>query len=152
MFKPEGEVIGTSKSITTVRSHVCRRIFSSFLVLLFGCPAGNAKATVLTMVDMDTGYVGVLMVSGKSPSNSMVRSTSSFVGRRNEAAYNGEPAVGQLAEKIATFHIRVTSCHTSAEDGHSCENRGGPCAWTYTFPVDAETHSVGAQSIPASKS
>ena len=29
------------------------------------CPEAQAKATVLTMVDMDSGYVGVLMVSGK---------------------------------------------------------------------------------------
>ena len=33
------------------------------------CPEAQAKATVLTMVDMDSGYVGVLMVSGKSPDN-----------------------------------------------------------------------------------
>ena len=31
------------------------------------CPEAQAKATVLTMVDMDSEYVGVLMVSGKSP-------------------------------------------------------------------------------------
>ena len=29
------------------------------------CPEAHAKATVLTMVDMETRYVGVLMVSGK---------------------------------------------------------------------------------------
>ena len=42
------------------------------------CPEAHAKAAVLTMVDMDTGYVGVMMVSGKSPDNFMVRSTASF--------------------------------------------------------------------------
>ena len=31
------------------------------------CPEAHAKATVLTMVDMGTWYVGVLMVSGESP-------------------------------------------------------------------------------------
>ena len=31
------------------------------------------------MVDMDTGYVGVLTVSGKSLDNFVVRSTASFV-------------------------------------------------------------------------
>ena len=43
------------------------------------CPEAQAKATVLTTVDMDSGYVGVLMVSGKSPDNFTVRSSSSFV-------------------------------------------------------------------------
>ena len=33
------------------------------------CPEAHAKTTVLTMVDMDTRYVGVLMVSGKSTDN-----------------------------------------------------------------------------------
>ena len=42
------------------------------------CPEAQAKATVLTMVDVDSGYVGVLMVSGKSPDNFRVRSSSSF--------------------------------------------------------------------------
>ena len=41
------------------------------------------------LVDMDTRYVRVLMVSGKSPDNFMVRSTASFCGqvedRENEA-------------------------------------------------------------------
>ena len=45
------------------------------------CPTVHAKATLLTMVDMDFGYVGVFMVSGKSPDNFMVRSTSSFVDK-----------------------------------------------------------------------
>ena len=62
----------------------------------------------------------------------------------------------QLAEKIATFRhsrttilepINRTSCHTSAEDGDSWENPGGHCACTRTLPVDAETCSVGTQSI-----
>ena len=42
------------------------------------CPEAHAKATVLTMVDMDTWYVRVSMVSGESPDNFMVRSTASF--------------------------------------------------------------------------
>ena len=38
-----------------------------------GCPEAQAKATVLTMVEMDAGYVGVLMVSAKSIDNFTVR-------------------------------------------------------------------------------
>ena len=79
--KPEGKVIGTSKSSTTVRFRVCRRISSSSLVSLCGVPRHKPEATVLTMVDMDSGYVGVLMVSGKSPDNFAVRSSSSFVDK-----------------------------------------------------------------------
>ena len=45
------------------------------------CPEAHAKATVLTMVDMDSWYVRVLMVSGKSPDKIMVRSTASFVDK-----------------------------------------------------------------------
>ena len=45
------------------------------------CPEAHAKANVLTMVDMDSGYVGVLMFSRKSLDNFMVRSTSSFVDK-----------------------------------------------------------------------
>ena len=77
------------------------------------CPEAQAKATVLTMVDMDSGYVGVLMVSGKSPDNFTVRSSSSFVVKlRAEKArlrYDNEPAMRLLAEKIAAFrHPRTT--------------------------------------------
>ena len=39
---------------------------------------------MLTMVDMDAGHVGVLMVSGMSPDNFMVRSTASFVDKLRE--------------------------------------------------------------------
>ena len=45
------------------------------------CPEAQAKAAVLTTVDMDSGYVGVLMVSGKSPDHFTVRSSSSFVNK-----------------------------------------------------------------------
>ena len=55
--KPKGKVIGTSKSSTTVRFRVCKWTSSSSLVLLW-CPEAQAKATVLTMVDMDSGYGG----------------------------------------------------------------------------------------------
>ena len=82
---------------------------SSFLV---------PKATVLTMVDMETGYVGVLMV--KSPDNFMMKSTASFVDKlraeKTRLIYDNEPAMRQLAEKIATFrHPRTTNqlCRTS---------------------------------------
>ena len=68
------------------------------------CPEAQANATVLTMVDMDSGYVGVLMVSGKSPDNFTVRSSSSsFVDKlRTEKTR-------LMAEKIAAFrHPRTT--------------------------------------------
>ena len=118
------------------------------------------------MVDMDTGYVGVLTVPGKSSDNFMVRSTSSFVEKlraeKTRLRYDNEPAMMQFTEKIATFrHPRTTILepinraeHQSVggvKRAHSCENRGGHCAWTRTLPVDAETCSVGAKSIPASK-
>ena len=45
------------------------------------CPWAHAKATVLTMVDLDSGYAVVLMVPGKSPDKFMLRSTSSFVDK-----------------------------------------------------------------------
>ena len=71
VFKPEEGANGTLKSSTRVRHRTRKWTFSSFLALGFG-PEAHAKATVLTMVDMDTGYPGVLMVSGKSPDNFMV--------------------------------------------------------------------------------
>ena len=77
------------------------------------CLEAHAKATVLTMVDMDTGYVGVLVVSGKSPDNFMVGSTASFVNKlmaeKTRLRYDNEPAMRQLAETIAAFrHPRST--------------------------------------------
>ena len=55
---------------------------------IFGSRCGvsrhRANATVLTMVDMDSGSVGVLTVSGKSPDNFTVRSSSSVVALRAE--------------------------------------------------------------------
>ena len=65
------------------------------------------------MVDVDTGYVGVLMVSKKRPDSFMVRSTSSFVDKLRAAKtrlrYDDEPAMRQFAVKIATFrHPRTT--------------------------------------------
>ena len=43
------------------------------------CPEAQAKATVLTVVDVDTGYVGFLMVTRKSADKFMVRPTAAFV-------------------------------------------------------------------------
>ena len=82
------------------------------------CPEAQAKATVLTMVDMDSGYVGVLMVSGKSPDNFAVRSSSSFVDKlraeKTRLRYDNEPAMRLLAEKIAAFrHPRTTILNQS---------------------------------------
>ena len=72
-----------------------------------GCPEAQAKATVLTMVDMDSGYVGVLMVSCKSPDNFTARSSSSFVDKlraeKTRLRYGNELAMRLLAEKIAAF-------------------------------------------------
>ena len=45
-----------------------------------------------------------------------------------------------------------SSCNTSAEIGHSNQDRGGRCAWTSTFAVDAETRCMVTKSIPASES
>ena len=92
-------MIGTRKSITKMRSCVSRWISSSSLVSLF--------------VDMDSGYVGVLMVSGKSPDNFTVRSSSSFVDKlraeKTRLRCDNGPAVRLLAEKIAAFrHPRTT--------------------------------------------
>ena len=77
------------------------------------CPEAQAKATVLTMVDMDSGYVGVLMVSGESSDNFTARSSSSLVdelrAEKTRLRYNNEPAMRSLAEKVAAFrHPRTT--------------------------------------------
>ena len=53
------------------------------------------------------------MVSGKSPDNFAVRSSSSFVDKlraeKTRLRYDNEPAMRLLAEKIATFrHPRTT--------------------------------------------
>ena len=39
-----------------------------------------------------------------------------------------------------------------AESGHSSQDQRGQCAWTRTFPVDAETRCMVAQPIPAPES
>ena len=76
------------------------------------CPEAQAKATVLTMVDMDSGYVGVLMVSGKSPDNFAVRSSSSCVDKlraeKTRLRYDNEPAMRLLARKLlhSVIHAR----------------------------------------------
>ena len=50
---------------------------------------------MLTMVDMDTGYVGVPMVLGNSPDNLMVRKTATFV--ENLRAEKNETEICQSA-------------------------------------------------------
>ena len=113
MFKPERTVIGTRKSITIAR-YTCVQMDVQFISgVAVWCPEARTKATVLTMVDMDTGYVGLLMVSGKSPDNFMVKSTSSFVdemrAEKTRLRDDSEPAMRQVAEKTATFrHPRTT--------------------------------------------
>ena len=77
------------------------------------CPEAQAKATVLTLVDTDTGYVGVLLVTRKNPDNFMVRSSGSFIDKlraeKTKLRYDIEPAMRQLAERIASFrHPRST--------------------------------------------
>ena len=98
----------------------------------------------------------------------MVRSTASFLDKlraeKTGLRYENEPALRQLAEKIAAFpspshdhpganqSCRAPECwrgHTSTEDGQTCENRRGHCDWRRTLSVDAETCSV---VTPASKS
>ena len=75
-------------------------------------PEAHAKANVLTMVNMDW-YVEVLMVAGKSPDNFTVRSTGSFVDKlrteKTRLRYDNEPAMRQLAEKIATYRSSRTT-------------------------------------------
>ena len=109
-FEPECKVSGTKYD----SEMPCGQIDSQFISgVAVWCPEAHAKTTVLTMVNMDTGYVGVLIVSGKGPDNFTVRSTSSFVDKLRAAktrlGYDTEPAMRQLAEKIATFrHPRTT--------------------------------------------
>ena len=138
VFKPEGQATGTRKSRTIARYRACKWTFTFFQFIsgvAVWCPEAHAKADVLTMVDMDTGYVGVLMVSGKSPDNFIVRSTASFVDKlkaeKTRLRYDNEPAMRQLAEKTATLRQPRTAI---------------------LEPVDAEACNVRAQSIPASKS
>ena len=118
-----GKVIDTRKSSTTVRFCVCRWISSSSPVSLCGVPRHRPKATVLTMVDMDSGYVGVLMVFGKSPDNFTVRSSSSFVDKlraeKTRLRYDNELWMRLLAEKIAAFrHPRTTILEPINRAGH----------------------------------
>ena len=106
-----GKVTGPYKS-STWRDTVRANGFSAHFWWCC-CPEAHAKATVLTMVDTDTGYVGVLMVSGNSPDCFMVWSTSSFVdtlrAEKTRLRYDNEPAMRQLAENIATLrHSRTT--------------------------------------------
>ena len=75
-------------------------------------PEAHAKGTVLTIVHMDTGYVGVL-VSGKHPNNFMGWSTASFVDKSRAAKtrlrFESEPAMRHLAKKFAASrHPRST--------------------------------------------
>ena len=67
----EGKVIGTLESRMTARHRVRRRDFQFISGVNVWCPESLAKVTVLTMVDVDTGSVGVLTVSRKSPDNFM---------------------------------------------------------------------------------
>ena len=66
------------------------------------CPEALAKATALAIVDTNSGCVGVLMVSGKSPDNFTIRSSSSFVAKlraeKTRLRYDNEPAMRSLVE------------------------------------------------------
>ena len=77
-FKPECKVSGTKYDSEMPCGQIEFQFISGVAVL---CPEAHAKTTVLTMVNMDIGYVGVLIVSGKGPDNFTVRSTSSFVDK-----------------------------------------------------------------------
>ena len=99
----------------TARYRACNWTFSSYLVLLFWSPEAHAKATVPDDARHgDTGYVGVLSVSGKRPDHFMVRSTASFVDKlraeKTRLRYDNEPAMRKVAEKIAASrHPRSTT-------------------------------------------
>ena len=68
---------------------------------------------------MDSKYVGVLMVSGKSPDNFTARSSSSFVDKlraeKTRLRYDSEPAMRLLAEKIAVIHARPSWNQSTAQ-------------------------------------
>ena len=112
VFKPEGRATGTrakyDAEIPCVQMH-CQLIS----VVAVWCPEVHAKAFVLTMVDMDTGYVEVLLVSGKSPEIFMVKSTALFVdtltAERTRLRCDNELAMRQLAQKIATVRHPSTT-------------------------------------------
>ena len=91
----------------TARYRVRRRDFQFISGVGVWCPKSQAKATLLTTVDVDTGYVGVLMVTGKSPDNFMVRSIAVYVDKvraeKTKLRYDNEVAMRQLADRIASF-------------------------------------------------
>ena len=100
-------MIGTRKSITTVSSRVCRWISSSFLVSLFGVLRHRAKQ-LSRRLTWTLGML-VLMVSGKSPDNFTVKSSSSFVAQKTRRRYDNEPAMRLSAEKVAAFLLPRTT-------------------------------------------
>ena len=105
VFRLEGKAIGALESSTTVRYRASKWTFSTGVGVW--SPEAHATSTALTLVDMDTGYVGVLMATRKSPTIFMVGSTASLMdkmraektGLRND----NELAMRQLAERTATF-------------------------------------------------
>ena len=173
LFKPEGKVTGTRKSKTIAGYRACKWISRSFLVC---CLVSRGTCQSICADDGRHGY-WVLMVSGKSPDNFMVRSTASFVdklrAKKTRLRYDNEPEVSQLAEKSATFqHPRTTILEPINSAQH--QSVGGVeraqqsiQAATRALRTDIrgrtvclDTHSCsgcsnmqrGAQSIQASKS
>ena len=122
------KVTGTRKSRTMARYRVCKEMDFQFISGVAFGPDAHAKATVLTMVHMDSGYVEVLMVLGESPDIFMVRSTASFVDKlraeKMRLRYESEPAMRQLAEKIATFRRSRTTI-LEPINGAERQNVGG---------------------------
>ena len=127
------------------------------------------------MVDMDTEYVGVVMVTGKSPDKFMVRSTASRVDKlRSEKArvrYDTEPAMRLRVERIAAFRHLRSAIFEPVNRASKCRWRGESTALhahfgrtfvqglqrtlyldTHTLPMDVETCSMDAQSISVAKS
>ena len=105
---------GKSNCHTRVKYHgeiPCVRMDFQFISgVAVWCPEAHAKATVVT-VDMDTCCVGVLMVSGKSLDNFVVRSTASFVEFGHPRSIILKPinyaikVLGELREHIRVFQL-----------------------------------------------
>ena len=73
----------------------------------------QAKACLLTIVDMETGYIGAVHVKAKSPDNFMIRFAANFLDKVNadkvRLRYDNEPNMKLLAVKIEQLrHPRQT--------------------------------------------
>ena len=103
-------------------------------------PEAHAKATVLTMVDMDTGYVGVLMLSGKTPDNFMVRSAASSgsaslepINRAEQLSVGGVRCVSSGSREgfVRTRSELSYSCALLRKQSLLISNLPYGCAWSF---------------------